>query len=182
MAVRGDFGGLQDLQRRVAAFGDGTLMRRVSKVCAEEARTQVSVSFERGVDPSDSPWAPLTSRTGHPLRDTGRFMSSFTTLSERDFFGVSTDFVGAKVHQYGAVIKPKTAGALFFEVEGGMVFMGKRGRRLKRPRAFKSWVITKQVTIPRRQYVPEGSVPTRWGNAINAAATAEMVEFMGGDF
>jgi phage gpG-like protein len=169
LGVRGDFSGLTDLRRRIAAFEDGRVMRRISKACAEEARTQVSESFERGVDPYDNPWAPLTSRTGEPLRDTGRFMNSFTATSERDFFTVSTNFVGAAVHQYGATIKPKIADALFFEVEGGFRIAGARGKRLKKPRAFISWIMTKKVTIPRRQYIPEGRESSRWSHAIEAA-------------
>jgi phage gpG-like protein len=170
MAVSGDFAGLSDLRRRIAAFEDGRVMRRISKACAEEARTQVSESFERGVDPYDNPWAPLTSSTGQPLRDTGRFMNSFTTTSERNFFTVATNFIGAAVHQYGATIRPKGAGALFFEVEGGFRIAGARGKRLKKPRAFISWIMTQKVTIPRRQYIPEGRASSRWSHAIEAAA------------
>jgi phage gpG-like protein len=174
MSVRGDFTGLEDLRRRISAFGEGPTRDAIAKNCAAEALHQVQESFVESRDPYGKPWAPLKSRTGSPLRDTGRFMNSFTAKWSPDSFSVSTNFVGAAVHQYGATITPKNAKMLAFKVRGAPT--------KSRPRGRASSVFAKSVTIPARQIVPEGDVGPRWHDAIEDAAMVTIMRHMGGDF
>lgn len=175
MPVKGDFSGLSDLRRRMAAIGDGKLRLSIAKNCAEAGMKVLDDEFRSSTDPYGRPWAPLTSRVGQPLRDTGAHLQgSLSPKSSQTGFVISTSFKGAAVHQYGATIRAKGR-ALAFRVRGGPT--------ARRPRGKQSGLIfAKQVTIPRRQYMPEGDVGERWAKGLNAAATKVIWNAMGRDF
>lgn len=173
MGVTGDFKGLEDLRRKMAAIADGHLRRNVNKVCAEAAVKLLDDEFRSSTDPYGNPWAPLSSRSGKPLMDTGTHLRNGLAAQATDSgFTVSTAFKGAAVHQYGAVIVPKNAKALAFKVRGAPMKSSRRGKA--------SMVFAKKITIPRRQYMPEGELGPKWEKGLGAAADDAMRDLMGG--
>lgn len=96
---------------------------------------------------------------GKPLRDTGRFSQSFTAQADKTGVTVGTKFQTdsgagiARVHQFGAVIRPKRGPFLVFPgPTGGLIF-------------------AKKVTIPARPFLPitqggEIKLPQSWSNEV----------------
>lgn len=109
-------------------------------------KTKTQLGFHTGTDPYGTPWAPLKSRSGQPLRDKGHLMDSFDYRVEGNSVVVGTNMPYARTHQHGAVIKPKSTDAkarLFFMVGGVPVF-------------------AKSVTIPAREMLPLSGLPPDW--------------------
>lgn len=158
MGVRGDFGALRQLREQLAGIADADFRRELTAALAEEARTQVHFGFDREEGPDGVPWPALKSRDGRALRDTGRLRNSITTESNASGFTLLTNVKYAATHQYGATIRAKTARGLTFRVGGA------------RPRTRGQWVRMPQVTIPRRQFLPEDRVSQRFEDALNAEA------------
>jgi phage gpG-like protein len=181
VGLRGDFGSLDALRRRIAGLSEPPARLALSKNLAEEARTQVAFSFQRSVDPYGKPWKKLASRVGKPLRDTVRLLNSFSARVFERGFTIATTVFYAAVHQYGAVIKAKNP-TLRFGSAGtsgqDMVSAGKPMLRFRvggaRPRTKGKWVSKAQVTVPQRQMVPEGQVGQRWAKAFERVADAFM--------
>ena len=189
MPVKGDFSGLSDLRRRMAAIGDGKLRLSIAKNCAEAGMKVLDDEFRSSTDPYGRPWAPLTSRIGQPLRDTGTHLQgSLSPKSSQTGFVISTSFKGAAVHQYGATIRAKPGKVLAFQVRGPNYASAMRAaRRSGRPQSVavlkrNTMRFLKSVTIPSRQYMPEGDVGARWAKGLNAAATKVVWNAMGRDF
>lgn len=109
----------------------------------------VQQGFIAGRSPYGVQWAALKLRQGQPLRDKGALMNSITWNPHSNSVDVGPGFgpssKGAAVQQFGATIKPKTAGALRFKV----------GNR---------WYSLGKVTIPARPYLPNklGGLPPTW--------------------
>lgn len=125
----------QDTGKVLGAFG-GVILNRIR------------LGFRLGRSPAGSPWAALKLRDGAPLRNTGALRNSITMQVGRGQVTIGTNRVGARVHQFGATIKPKTAKVLAFPGPGGTVF-------------------AKQVTIPARPFMPlsqggDVAVPPAW--------------------
>jgi len=175
--VVGDFAALDKMQRVILAMGgkgpDAEQFRyELLTNCAEAARDALEQSFIAGIDPYGRPWKALTSRTGHPLRDTGILASSWTRAGGGKFpitnegFIVETNLIYATTHQYGATITAKNSPFLVFFTRGVPTARNKRGD--------KQWHRLKSVTVPRRQMIPEESTGGmgRWGDAVNEEAKA----------
>jgi phage gpG-like protein len=172
MGVRGDFSGLDDLRARLSELASGAARKGMVRVLAEEAVKQLDDEFRQSRDPYGRPWAPLTSRVGKPLLDTGTHLrSGLAPKLSASGFTISTPFKGAAVHQYGAVIRPVKAKALAFRVRGVPTASRKRGKA--------GTVFAQQVTIPRRQYMPEGDIGPIWGGAFERAADSFLRRHMG---
>lgn len=167
MGVRGDFGALRQLREQLAGIADPAFRRELMAGLAEEARTQVHMGFEREEAPDGSKWPALKSREGRALRDTGRLRNSIRTRSNASGFELSTGVMYAPTHQYGAVITAKSAKGLRFRVGGA------------RPRTRGEWVRKPQVTIPRRQFLPEDRVSQRFEDALNSEADRVMRKRLG---
>ncbi|WP_334128277.1 phage virion morphogenesis protein [Sneathiella sp.] len=99
----------------------------------EELRTSVDFRFENEEDPDGNAWLPI-SRDGPILQKSARLRRSITYKATRRKVRVGTNVIYAGVHQYGAVIKPKSAARLAFKIGDRMIF-------------------AKQVTIPARPYL-----------------------------
>jgi phage gpG-like protein len=160
----------------MAAVASPGLRRDIAANCAEAAVKLIDDGFRTSTDPYGKPWAPLRSRVGKPLLDTrthlqGRLAPRVTGSG----FTISTSFVGAAVHQYGAVIKAKTSKGLRFRVRGAPSKRSPRGK-------LSGWITAQQVTIPRRQYMPEGHAGQRWERGLNDAATDTLMVALGRDF
>jgi phage gpG-like protein len=170
--IQGDFAQLQHLQVQLARLGTAAARTDVCRVVAEAAEKQVDDGFRLSRDPYGKSWAPLTSRTGKPLLDTGTHLRS--TLAPKvtpDGFVITTAFPGAPVHQYGATIRAKGK-ALRFRAGGARPRGHGRGQT-------GGVVFAKQVTIPKRQFMPEGQVGPIWGPPLEAAADLAVRNSMG---
>jgi phage gpG-like protein len=168
VGIRGDFEKLRNLKRKV---GDpGAFRERVLKAAAAEARTQIALEFRQSVDPSGQPWAPLKHRRGQPLRLTGRLANSFTSEVTAKGFRVGTNVSYAVFHQQGT--KGHKAHQRFQAV-------GKKGRFVSRKSRSGSSAKKTSVrmlnfregggVIPKRQMIPEGTLPPRWSKPIDTA-------------
>lgn len=172
MPVRGDFSGLEELRRRLRGIADERFRLELSKNLGEEARTQAMYGFEHSVDPYDRAWTPLSSRVGKPLLDTGTHLrSSIAAHPTSSGFTLSTAFIGAAVHQYGAVIHAVRGRYLRFQVGG----LRPRGHGRSRGNV----VFAKRVRVPRRQFIPEGTLGPRWSKAFDDAGELVMRRQMG---
>ncbi len=115
-------------------------------------KTRVQLSFHSGTDPYGRPWAPLKSRSGQPLRDKGHLMGSFDYRVEGNSVEIGTNMAYARVHQFGATIRPKSSdpkARLRFLVNGVPVFV-------------------KEVTIPPREMLPLNALPQDWSDDVTA--------------
>lgn len=108
-------------------------MNTIGRVLANRIR----LGFKNSTSPYGDKWKPITYRQGQPLRDTGRLLSSIGYNAENDSVSIGTDgqIVYAKIHQFGGVIRPRTAKTLRF-------FIGNRA------------IFANQVVIPSRLFMP----------------------------
>lgn len=154
MPVRGDFAKLTAIATKLTQLTKPSLRQDLSKVVGAEALAQVQLGFRESRDPYGRAWAGLVLRSGKPLLDTGRLRNSFSAQVTSTGFEIGTAVRYAATHQGGATITPKKGKFLKFRV-------GRRGRFYQ----------LKQVTIPRRQMVPERELGAIWKAAFDKAAT-----------
>jgi phage gpG-like protein len=159
MGLTGDFDKLTALVQRLQSLGPAKAA--LLKQLAEEAHTQVSEGFAAGRAPDGSSWAPLQSRAGQPLLDTGRLRSSITYAIMESGFSLGTAVVYAPVHQFGATIRPKNGGLLRWQTGG-------------------RWSSARQVTVPARPFFPEGRVSQQWADDLRAVALEWMRDHLKG--
>jgi phage gpG-like protein len=122
------------LNKIIAACNDGKpAMTTIGRVLSNRIR----LGFKNSTSPYGDKWKPITYRQGQPLRDTGRLLSSIGYNAENDSVSIGTDgqIVYAKIHQFGGVIRPRTAKTLRF-------FIGNR------------MILTDKAVIPARPYLP----------------------------
>lgn len=140
----------------------GADMTPALNVVGRTIADRIRLGFKFSRSPYGEPWEPLHIRAGQPLRNSGRFQASIVprvggTGSEQ-YVEVGTNFGPlsrggsiARVHQYGAVIKPRQAKFLRF--------MGSNG-----------YVFSKRVVIPARPFMPikgnEFVLPDTWAKAV----------------
>lgn len=155
----GDFAGLAQLKASFQRLAEPQARSNLSRVLAEECMKLIDDGFRSSKDPYGQPWPPLTSRSGLPLLDTGAHLkNTLTPRSDEKGWTITTPFVGAGVHQYGATIKPKgsgLAGRARRAIFGG-------ARPMLRFKVNGQWVSKASVTIPRRQYMPEVELGPIW--------------------
>lgn len=133
---------LNDAFNRLLQAGGkpGPMLQGIGAALENNLRLQ----FVTSTDPYGAPWAPLKSRQGRPLLNTGtHYRDRITFKVEGDTLTVGTNFEYAKTHQYGATIVPKEKPALKFMVNG-------------------HWVSVKKVTIPARPLFPLHGLPDAW--------------------
>ena len=174
--LRGDW----DKLDRLLAFPrliQGTKLRAgVAKAGMEGAMEALALGFSTETDPSGIAW-PKSRRAalegGQTLSDTGLLRRSFRHRSDHTGFWLwvaGPPAVYAATHQYGATIRPKRARYLKVPVLGRV-----KGRPRARP---VRWVFLRSVTIPQREMVPEGFLPSRWWSLMlrSVEAYLRMVE------
>ncbi len=111
--------------------------RDVLEPVARKLLTLIRLGFKFSKSPWGETWEPLKLRSGQPLRDKGHLRDSIVPAYGPDYVDIGTNHVGAKVHQFGATIRPVRAKALRFFAEGSNI-----------P------IFRQQVTIPARPYLP----------------------------
>lgn len=157
---------LVDAMQQLAGTGKVALQKRLGEV----AITQAALGIRRSVNPYGDPFAPLTSRTGIPLRRTGNnIQRSWTAEQETPTsFVFGNRFKYLATHQYGATIVPRRAPFLRFSVENAP----KKTKSGRWKSGGSRVVYALKVVIPRRQMVPEmdtGGLGPRWTRAFERA-------------
>lgn len=169
MALTGPYRELEQLRRNLSHVASPQFRLTLSETLCQEALHQAEIGFDRAVDPYDHPWAPLKYRKGKTLVDEGHLKRAVTSRSaarvyERGFVISTKPSMGersvanAGTHQYGRTIKAKTAKGMRFRVGGTS--------RTNGP----TWVRAQTVTIPKRQFMPEGELGPRWAKAFEKRA------------
>ena len=155
---------LADVVRSLAGPDKVVLQKRLGQT----AITQAQLGVRQGRDPYGKAWAPLTSRSGQPLRRTGNnIQRSWTAGGETpNTFVFGSRFKYLATHQYGALILPKS---------------GNWRRRLRFRTETSGLVYAREVTIPQRQLVPEkdtGGLGAEWLKAFEATVRRYIEEKM----
>jgi phage gpG-like protein len=155
-------------QALVKALGQlaGSGKTSMQKALGETAISQAALGIRQSVNPYGDPFAPLTSRTGIPLRNTGNNIQRSWTAGQETptSFVFGSRFKYLATHQYGATIVPVRAKMLRFTVAGAPK-VTKSGRYRAGSTAVRYAL---KVVIPRRQMVPEestGGLGPRWTRA-----------------
>jgi len=157
MSFKGDFTKLARLQAKLKTLAGNDIRLKYANVMGAAALAETQLGFRESRDPYGVPWKPLLLRAGgKPLLDTGRLRSSFSYQPRVSGFSMGTNFIGGRVHQYGATIRPKRAKFLRF-----------KGKIHGRTRRTTGLISALQVTIPRRQMVPEGRFGSIWSKAFH---------------
>jgi len=125
------------LQAKINALVKAGQSQAMLKNIGHSVGNRVRLCFTLGVDPWGSPWAALKIRKGQPLVDTGLLRRSITSRSDASGVTIGTNRQHARVHQFGAEIKPKKPG-------GRLVFPGANGKL----------IFSKGVKIPSRKFLP----------------------------
>ena len=74
-----------------------TLMQRIGRA----VHADTLLRFRSGKAPDGTPWAPLKTRQGQPLRDTGRLQRSITVATTETAAVIGTNVVYARAHNQG---------------------------------------------------------------------------------
>jgi phage gpG-like protein len=134
------------LNKIIAACNDGKpAMKTIGRVLSNRIR----LGFKNSKSPYGDRWKPITYRQGKPLVNNSHLLSSIGHNAEKDnvTIGTDKDIIYAKIHQFGGVIRPRTAKTLRF-------FIGNR------------MILTDKAVIPARPYMPivgnEVLLPQDW--------------------
>ncbi len=109
--------------------------------------TSTRARFEAERDPDGNPWPPSVRalvENGKTLRDTQTLYRSITREADGNSAAVGTNLIYGAIHQFGGVIKAKTA----------------KGLRFRRFGAGADTIVH-SVTIPRRAYLGLGEADRR---------------------
>lgn len=116
------------------------------------ARESIRTNFAEGGRPEK--WKKPKTRSGQPLRDTGRLMNSIGQLISGDTVYVGTNLIYAAVHQFGA--KKSSFGVFAVKVSAHKRLTRKAfGKQLK----FPVWATVKPHV--RKTAMPWGDIPAR---------------------
>lgn len=175
--LKGDFAKLARLQAQIKTIASTDFTSRMANVVGAAGLTELQLGFRQSRDPYGRAWDELKLREGgKPLLDTGRLRSSFSYQPSSSGFTIGSNFIGTAVHQYGALIRPKKG--KFLRFPGRSRFQ--RGGAGGGSRRVTSWIFAREVVIPRRQMVPEGTLGERWDSAFKGAATRFVSRIMKG--
>ena len=153
----------EEVAAKLAALGSSDAAQNALQAAGRKLKTLIDIGFRDGVSPEGAPWRALSMRSGQPLVDTAVLRSSITYKTGNDesgaFLEVGTNKNYARVHQFGAVIKPRSGQFLRF--------MGRNG-----------YVFAKSVTIPARPFLPldenEVRLPADWSRSVVGAINSYM--------
>ena len=98
------------------------LFTRLGRALTSDAK----MNFRGQHEPDGTRWAPLKTRKGQILSDTGRLKNSLTYKTSNDEVEVGTNVKYARTHQFGAIIKPKNKKFLKFKGANGQDIFAKK--------------------------------------------------------
>lgn len=128
---------LGDALARMAALGQRP--RPIWEAIGQYGESSTRLRFKNQAGPDRKRWVPSiraqASGPGRTLIQKARLLRSMSHNADNSGTAWGTNVIYAGVHQFGAVIKAKSAGALRFRMPGG------------------GFVTVKQVTIPARPYL-----------------------------
>ena len=129
-------------------------MTPVMDSIGQSLEDNIRMALGRGETPWGEAMKPLTSRNGVPLNDTRQHIyNKITHIADRDSVavGLNENVNIAATHQFGATIKAKNVPYLRFKTQHG-------------------WRAVKQVTIPKRPFLPirddRVDLPEAWSTEI----------------
>lgn len=185
MGLTGDFSKLEELQKLLKDIESPKGRLTIAKSVAKEYQAFMEECFKAGHSPYGQAWAALRFRTSVggagqvPLANTTIMKNAMTPKNVTETgFQVTVSHPGARVHQYGATIVPKTAKALAFR--GGIV--GSVGGKVLRGTAYirnantgrvrrkvGGMAFFKKVVIPARPYAPLNGMPADLDSRVQEA-------------
>lgn len=153
-------GALRGLRDRIAGMSGPPFRAHLAQVCGAAALKLVADEFRGSHAPDGARWAPLKSRRGKPLMDTGRLRSSFAVVPTADGFRIWTAVAYAGYHQFGTRPRQVAGRAAKQNARGRFVRMDRGGYLLRiRPHQNRG--------IPARPMVPTGgALPAPWREAM----------------
>lgn len=121
---------LDDLERQFGEIAVRTTnLQPVMQAGGVMYLSEVKDRFNQSVGPDGTPWLPLKMPRPQggslPLRSTGMLLASFSSFYTPSSFGVGTNHPGARVHQYGATIRPVKAKKLTIPLTKEAVYAGR---------------------------------------------------------
>ena len=130
----------EELRKRAKTLGAGLARapkKKLMERIAAHGLFSTSRRFETGKGPGGEPWKKSFRALmdgGQTLVDSTRLQGSFgmDVTADRAEWGTNTEY--AAIHQFGGVVRAKSAGALRFQTGG-------------------EWVTKKSVTIPARPFL-----------------------------
>jgi phage virion morphogenesis protein len=134
-------------------------------------KTYVQLGFRQSQDPYGRPWAPLKSRKGQPLKDTGRLAASITDQVTDDSVTVGTNVQYAAPHQFGVdkQVKVKRHPRLVLQVFGRKLPFGVYATVKAHQRPMK---------LPARPFFPNAAegFPDTWRASVLGILARHLVE------
>lgn len=140
-------GDAYDKLNKIIAACDDT--QKAHDVIGNKIANRIRLGFRTSKSPYGEAWKPITYRQGKPLVNNAHLLSSIGHHATKNSVTIGTDedIVYAKIHQFGGVIRPRTAKTLRF-------FIGNR------------MILTDKAVIPARPYLPikdnEVLLPQDW--------------------
>lgn len=155
------------LDHLMQAMGDTTpVMQAIGRIFV----TKIQLGFKESRNPWGVPWAPLKVRSGKPLIDTRRLLSSIVYAATSDSVEVGTNVSYAPYHHFGFTVhkKESTKDLYFHQDRSGNV----GNRFVKKGKSnFVQQAIIKahDVTVPARPFLPLTAsniveLPDSWTN------------------
>jgi phage virion morphogenesis protein len=140
IVIDGTVSGMEPLQAAFARMEAlGQRPRPIWEAIGQYGESSTRLRFKKQTDPEGRRWVPSiraqASGPGQTLIHKARLFRSISHRADNNGAEWGTNVIHAGVHQFGAVIKAKSAGALRFRMPGG------------------GFVTVKKVTIPARPYL-----------------------------
>ena len=158
-AESGDTKKLAALIAKLTRVGRGDFARGLVVASGDVARKQIEGEFSSGRDPAGNAW-PRPVGGGSPLVASGRLRGSIVVSQSADGISVHAGAPYARIHQRGGIVRAKKARFLRFRLPNG------------------KFVSKALVQIPKRSFLPEGSLAGPWRDALTAAAALLVKKFL----
>lgn len=169
MTVTGDWDKLEKALAELTKLGNPGLVAAAGKNVAVALTTQVQLTFRKEQSPAGDKWAPLKSRNGKILRDTGRLANSITGEANGETVTVGTNVAYAPHHQFGTNgRKADSTRQQPVKGAGYSPFISKaKAAKAKGSVAFRTLNFKEGGgKIPARPFLPLEGLPSSWRDAV----------------
>lgn len=156
---------MTELKRIVSSTLDGlSKTEDLMEEIGQHMQSEILIAMDAEQSLDGDQWAK-GNRSGQALRQTNKLHGSITYEATSDSVAVGVGKAAEdrypEVHNEGMVIKPKTAKALRFQLPSGR------------------FVTVKQVTIPKREFIPDFAESPRAQDEIRQVCEEYMQQIMG---